>query len=53
MTVAIYARSMTALQEEHTEPRLILGEPPALGAWLDFRLEYPFRVSSASVMGPG
>jgi len=35
MTVAIYDRSIDAPQLERTEPKLILGERPALEAWLD------------------
>jgi hypothetical protein len=34
--VATYDRNMDTPQLEHTEPGLMLGERPALEAWLDF-----------------
>jgi len=34
--VAVYDRSMDGPQAERAEPGLILGERPALEAWLDF-----------------
>ena len=41
MIVAIYDRSRAAPQVERTEPGLILGERPALEAWLDFHYYAP------------